>query len=100
MISFSSSTDSLAIFAVFSDKSTNSGLAQEKNPVLHIKSKFFVVITHAWYSWPESTVIFGNVATCSTIPALAGQYMAVSVQHWEHKCSGNYLDTSLPKDIE
>src|ERR687896_2608986 len=92
-------------------------LLQEKlNPVLLIKSKFFVVITHAWYSWPESTVIFGNVATCSTMPALAdtlmimhlshiqpfskSQYMAVSVQHWEHRSSGNYLDTSLPKDIE
>src|SRR5918992_1015465 len=47
-------------------------LLQEKfNPVLLIKSKFFVVIAHAWYSWPESTVIFGNVATYSKIPELA-----------------------------
>src|SRR5215208_543527 len=48
---------------------TNSGLAAgELFPVVHVKSKLLVVITHALYSAPTYTVTLGKVATYSIIP--------------------------------
>ncbi len=41
-------------------------------PVAHVKSKLLVVITHALYSAPRSTLTFGNVATYSIIPPAEG----------------------------
>ena len=54
---------------IFNDISTNSGhAAGELFPVVHVKSKLLVVITHALYSAPIFTVTFGKVATYSIIP--------------------------------
>ena len=61
--------DSSAPPAIFNDISTNSGLAAgELFPVVHVKSKLLVVITHALYYAPTFTVTFGKVATYSIIP--------------------------------
>jgi hypothetical protein len=58
--------DSSPPLVIFNDIFTNSGLAAGGLfPVVHVKSKLLVVVTHELYSAPTFTVKFGKVATYS-----------------------------------
>src|SRR5215204_7258966 len=64
-------------------------------PVAHVKSKLLVVITHALYSAPRSTVTFGNVATYSIIPPAEG----LVVDGVKAVGLGDFIDGSVSRNF-